>query len=95
MCRIHPIQKAIHSSYRLDKVVRTSIAVIRAYQQQIKQIMAGLPQTLESIPGVDSVFAAYSYCRFLKYNDASLILNERDVAVHHITIIRWVHIKEV
>lgn len=41
------------------------MAVIRTYQQQIKeiekpikQIMAGLPQTLESIPGVGPVFAA-------------------------------------
>lgn len=72
-CVASPIQKAVRSSYRLDKVVEdsidvllgTSIAVIRTYQQQIKeieksikQIMAGLPQTLESIPGVGPVFAA-------------------------------------
>ncbi|WP_046123842.1 IS110 family transposase, partial [Bacillus thuringiensis] len=43
----------------------TSIAVIRTYQQQIKEIeksikriMAGLTQTLESIPGIGPVFAA-------------------------------------
>lgn len=72
-CVASTIQKAVRSSYRLDKVVEdaidvllgTSIAVIRTYQQQIKeieksikQIMAGLPQTLESIPGVGPVFAA-------------------------------------
>ncbi len=71
-CVVSTIQKAVRSAYRLDKVVedsidvllRTSIAVIRTYQQQIKeieksikQIMAGLPQTLESIPGIGPVFA--------------------------------------
>lgn len=67
------IQKAVRSSYRLDKVVEdsmdvilgTSIEVIRTFQKQIKEIdkaikkiMAGLTQTLESIPGIGPVFAA-------------------------------------
>ncbi|PFL68523.1 IS110 family transposase [Priestia megaterium] len=67
------IQRAVKASYRLDKVVEdsidvilgTSITVIRTFQQQIKEleksikkIMAGLTQTLESIPGVGPVFAA-------------------------------------
>lgn len=49
----------------IDVLLGKSIAVIRIYQQQIKEleksikrIMAGLPQTLESIPGVGPVFAA-------------------------------------
>ncbi|KIP24953.1 transposase family protein [Bacillus thuringiensis serovar morrisoni] len=72
-CVAASIQKAVKASYRLDKVVEdsidvilgTSIAVIRTFQQQIKEleksikkIMAGLTQTLESIPGVGPVFAA-------------------------------------
>ncbi|QDZ77281.1 IS110 family transposase [Bacillus cereus] len=72
-CIASSIQKAVKASYRLDKVVEdsidvilgTSIAVIRTFQQQIKEleksikkIMAGLTQTLESIPGVGPVFAA-------------------------------------
>ncbi|OXS64108.1 IS110 family transposase [Priestia filamentosa] len=67
------IQKAVKGSYRLSKVVEnsidlllsTSIQIMRAYQAQIKEIekgieniMATLPQTLESIPGVGPVFAA-------------------------------------
>ncbi|ANS52297.1 transposase, IS116/IS110/IS902 (plasmid) [Bacillus thuringiensis] len=72
-CVAASIQKAVKASYRLDKIVEdsidvilgTSIAVIRTFQQQIKEleksikkIMAGLTQTLESIPGVGPVFAA-------------------------------------
>ncbi len=67
------IQKAVRSSYRLNKVVEdsidvllgTSIEVIRTLQKQIKEIdkaieriMAGLTQTLQSIPGIGPVFAA-------------------------------------
>lgn len=67
------IQKAARSSYRLDKVVEdsidtiltTSITVIRTFEKQIKEIdksikriMAGLSQTLESVPGIGPVFTA-------------------------------------
>lgn len=67
------IQKSVRSSYRLDKVVEDSIdlilgtviEVIRTLQRQIKEIdkaikriMAGLTQTLQSIPGIGPVFAA-------------------------------------
>src|SRR5699024_6821832 len=67
------IQKTAQSSYRLDKVVEdsidtmlaTSITVIRTFEKQIKEldksvkrIMAGMTQTLESIPGIGPVFAA-------------------------------------
>lgn len=67
------IQKAVRSSYRLDKVMEdsidtllaTSIIVIRTFQKQIKEmdkaigrIMAGLPQTLQTVPGVGPVFTA-------------------------------------
>ncbi|SFQ40701.1 IS110 family transposase [Salibacterium halotolerans] len=67
------IQKAVRSSYRLDKVVEgsidvllaTSITVIRSLQQQVKEIdktieriMAGITQTVESIPGIGPVFTA-------------------------------------
>lgn len=67
------IQRAVRSSYRLNKVVEdsidvllgTSIEVIRTLQNQIKEIdkaieriMAGLTQTLQSIPGIGPVFAA-------------------------------------
>lgn len=67
------IQRAVRSSYRLDKVVEdsldvllgTSIEVIRSLQRQVKEIdktikriMAGLTQTVESIPGIGPVFAA-------------------------------------
>ncbi|PEZ46349.1 IS110 family transposase [Bacillus thuringiensis] len=72
-CVASTIQKAARTSYRLDRIVEdfidvllgTSIEVIRAYQKQIKElekitkrIMAGLTQTLESIPGIGPVFAA-------------------------------------
>ena len=72
-CVAVSIQKAVQSSYRLDKVVEdsmdvilgTTIEMIRAFQKQIKEIdksikkiMAGLTQTLESIPGIGPVFAA-------------------------------------
>lgn len=67
------IQKAVRSSYRLDKVVEDSIdlilgtviEMIRTLQKQIKEIdkaikriMAGLTQTLQTIPGVGPVFTA-------------------------------------
>ena len=67
------IQKAVRSSYRLDKVVEDSIdlilgtiiELIRTIQAQIKQIdkaiqkiMVGLPNTLQSTPGIGPVFAA-------------------------------------
>src|SRR5699024_11369392 len=67
------IQKAAQSSYRLDNVVEdsidtilaTSITVIRTFEKQIKEldksikrIMAGMTQTLESVPGIGPVFAA-------------------------------------
>src|SRR5699024_2522012 len=67
------IQKAAQSSYRLDKVVEdsidtilaTSITVIRTFDKQmkeldksIKRIMAGLCQTLESVPGRRPVLTA-------------------------------------
>lgn len=67
------IQKAARSSYRLDKVVEdsidailsTSITLIRTFERQIKEldksierIMKGIPQTLESIPGIGPVFTA-------------------------------------
>ncbi|MBP2258894.1 transposase [Virgibacillus campisalis] len=67
------IQKAARSSYRLDKVVEdsidtilaTSITVIRTFEKRIKElgksikrIMAGMTQTLESVPGISPVFAA-------------------------------------
>ena len=67
------IQKAARSSYRLDKVVEdsidailsTSITLIRTFEKQIKEldkaierIMKGVPQTLQTIPGIGPVFAA-------------------------------------
>src|SRR5690625_5164647 len=67
------IQKAARSSYRLDKVVEdsidailgTSITLIRTLEKQIKdldqtieRIMKGIPQTLQTIPGVGPVFTA-------------------------------------
>jgi len=67
------IQKAARSSYRLDKVVEdslyailgTSITLIRSFEKQIKEldktiekIMKGIPQTLQTIPGVGLVFTA-------------------------------------
>jgi len=67
------IQKAVRSSYRLDKVMEdsidtilgTSITLIRTFERQIKEldksierIMKGLPQTLQSIPGIGPVLAA-------------------------------------
>lgn len=67
------IQKAVRSSYRLDKVVEdsidtimaTSITLIRTFTKQIKEtdkaierIMAGIQQTLQTVPGIGPVFAA-------------------------------------
>jgi len=67
------IQKAVRSSYRLDKVVEdsidtilgTSIILIRTFEKQIKaldqaieRIMKGVPQTLQTVPGIGPVFAA-------------------------------------
>jgi transposase len=67
------IQKAVRTSYRLDKVVEdsidtilgTSITLIRTFEKQIKdidkaieRIMKGLPQTLQTIPGIGPVYAA-------------------------------------
>lgn len=67
------IQKAARSSYRLSKCVEdtidvllaTSIESIRTIKQQIKQIdkaiehlLDGIPNTLETIPGVGSVYCA-------------------------------------
>src|SRR5690625_4547528 len=67
------IQKAVRSSYRLDKVVEdsidtilaTSITLIRTFQKQIKEldksierILKGLPQTLQTIHGIVPVFTA-------------------------------------
>src|SRR5699024_11603476 len=61
------IQKAVRSSYRLDKVVEdsidtmlaTSITLIRTFEKQIKEldksierIMKGVPQTLQTVPGI-------------------------------------------
>ena len=67
------IQKAVRSSYRLDKVVEdsidailsTSITLIRTFEKQIKEleksierIMKGVPQTIQTIPGIGPVFTA-------------------------------------
>src|SRR5690625_6424782 len=67
------IQKAVRSSYRLDKVVEdsidtilgTSITLIRTFEKQIKEldksierILKGLPQTLQTIHGIVPVFTA-------------------------------------
>lgn len=67
------IQKAVRSSYRLNKVVEdtidtilgTSITLIRTFKKQIKElnqsierILKGLPQTLQTVPGVGPVFTA-------------------------------------
>ncbi|PTL37307.1 IS110 family transposase [Alkalicoccus saliphilus] len=67
------IQRAVRSSYRLEKVVEdsldvllgSSIEIIRSHQKQIKEIdktitrlMAGLTQTIQSIPGFGPVFSA-------------------------------------
>jgi transposase len=67
------IQRAVRSSYRLDKVVEdsldvllgTSIEVIRSFQRQVKEIdktikriMMGLSQTIGSVPGIGPVYAA-------------------------------------
>lgn len=72
-CIAASIQKATRSSYRLDQVVEdsmdvilgTSIELIRTFNKQIKELdksitklMAGLTQTLDSIPGIGPVFAA-------------------------------------
>lgn len=65
------IQKAARSSYRLDKVVEdsidailaTSITLIRTFEKQIKdldktieKIMKGVPQTLQTIPGIGDLY---------------------------------------
>jgi len=67
------IQKAARSSYRLSKCVEdtidillaTSIESIRAIKEQIKQIdqailrvLDGIPNTLETIPGIGRVYCA-------------------------------------
>ncbi|WP_010267165.1 IS110 family RNA-guided transposase [Paenibacillus senegalensis] len=67
------IQKAARSSYRLSKCVEdtidillaTSIESIRTVQKQIKQIdqaierlLDGIPNTLQSVPGIGPVFCA-------------------------------------
>src|SRR5699024_7325544 len=67
------IQRVVRTSYRLDKVVEysidtiigTSITLIRAFEKQIKEldksikrIMKGVPQTLQTIPGMGPVFTA-------------------------------------
>src|SRR5699024_1414260 len=67
------IQKAVRSSYRLDKVVEdsidtllgTSIILIRTFEKQIKaldqaieRIMKVVPQTLQTVSGIGPVFAA-------------------------------------
>lgn len=67
------IQRAVRSSYRLDKVVEdsidtilgTSITLIRTFEKQIKElnksierIMKGVPQTLQTVPGIGPVFTA-------------------------------------
>ncbi|QTM98941.1 IS110 family transposase [Sediminibacillus dalangtanensis] len=72
-CVAKSIQKAVRSSYRLDKVLEnsidlilgTTIEVIRTLQKQVKEIdkaikriMAGLTETLETIPGIGPVFSA-------------------------------------
>lgn len=72
-CVAKSIQKAVRSSYRLDKVVEdsidiilgTTIEVIRTLKKQVKEIdkaieriMAGLPQILVTIPGIGPVFTA-------------------------------------
>jgi flagellar biosynthesis chaperone FliJ len=61
------LQRAAHDFYRLDKVLQeplrlvlgTTMATIRTLQQQLKaldktiaQELAGIPQTLSSVPGV-------------------------------------------
>jgi len=72
-CVAKSIQKAVRSSYRLDKVVEdsidiilgTTIEVIRTLKKQVKEIdkaieriMAGLTQTLVTVPGIGPVFTA-------------------------------------
>src|SRR5690625_2427264 len=67
------IQKAVRSSYRLDKVVEdsidtilgTSITMIRAFESQIKEldksierILKAIPQTIQTVPGMGPVFTA-------------------------------------
>src|SRR5690625_4471008 len=64
------IQKAVRSSYRLDKVVEdsidtilgTSITMIRAFESQIKEldksierILKAIPQTIQTVPGMGPV----------------------------------------
>jgi len=67
------IQKAVRSSYRLSKCVEdtidillgTSIEAIRSIQAQIKQldkaiekVLDGIPNTLQTIPGIGPLFCA-------------------------------------
>jgi transposase len=72
-CLAKSIQKAARSSYRLSKCVEdsidlllsTSIESIRSIKAQVKQLdkaierlLAGIPNTLQTIPGIGPVFCA-------------------------------------
>lgn len=67
------LQRAARDSYRLDQVLQeplrlvlaTTLASIRAFQAQLKTLdatiireLAGLPQTLESVPGLGAIWTA-------------------------------------